>query len=121
MNLLKTYVLANSRLSLEEDGDIEAFRAASRAVIKFIEYDLAKQYGEEVLDEKLFFEVFSTRVEAAKGTEDGLTRARSKWNKLLSSTNGRLAQNWVQAARLEFDFGDSKKAIDLIIKVGSKL
>ena len=50
------------------------------------------------------------------GTEDGLTRARSKWTKLLNSTNGRLAQNWVQAARLEIDYGEKKKAIELLIK-----
>jgi len=116
INLLKTYILANSRLALEDDGDIDTFREASRTTIKFIEYDLAKQYGDDVLDEKIFFEIHSTRVEAAKGTEDGLTRARSKWTKLLNSTNGRLAQNWVQAARLEIDYGEKKKAIELLIK-----
>ena len=45
-----------------------------------------------------------------------MTRARSKWTKLLNSTNGRLAQNWVQAARLEIDYGEKKKAIELLIK-----
>ena len=67
INLLKTYILARSRLALEDDGDIDLFREASRTTIKFIEYDLAKQYGDDVLDEKIFFEIHSTRVEAAKG------------------------------------------------------
>lgn len=104
------YVLCQKRnLQLEVSDDNKTnFRTAVKKAVKFIETTLAESFGDEIKDFARQIESFAARIEATF-CED-MVRSRSKWEKLIKTTFGQDAHNWIEYAQLEVDFGTIENA-----------